>query len=151
MQLHFKRYQLFLQASSIIKVGQRQTLVPVCLYGFWLASIKLQFSPLSLHHKDFNRNPDPEATICIDLSTDSSIGYGLIFITNLLFYITDKDSFPGTSPSGLVVEFGALCFGGLGSVPRCGPTPLVCQWSCCGSNSHAKRGRLATDVSSGRN
>ena len=29
------------------------------------------------------------------------------------------------SPGCLVVKFGALCFASLGSVPRCGPTPLI--------------------------
>ena len=50
----------------------------------------------------------------------------------------------------LVVKFGILCFSSLGSVPAFGPIPLVCQWPCCGSSSHTKRGRLAVDVKSGR-
>ena len=41
-----------------------------------------------------------------------------------------------TSPGGLVVEFGALHFIGLGSIPQV-PTPLICQWPCCGG-SHKK-------------
>ena len=49
-------------------------------------------------------------------------------------------------PSGLVC---ALHFGSPGLVPGHGPTPLVCQWPCCHSSSHTKRGRLAADVSSG--
>ena len=54
-------------------------------------------------------------------------------------------------PGGLVVKFAALCFGNPGLVPGCKPTPLVCQWPCCGGGSHTKkRGRLAADVSSGR-
>ena len=51
------------------------------------------------------------------------------------------------SPGG---KFSTLRFGGLGSIPRCGPAPLVCQWPCCGGGSHTKRGSLAADVSSGR-
>ena len=54
------------------------------------------------------------------------------------------------SPSGLVVKFGMLCFSSLGSVPRRGATPLVCQWPCCAVASHIKRGRLAADISSGK-
>ena len=54
-------------------------------------------------------------------------------------------------PSSLVVKFSALGFGGLGSVPERRPTPLVCQWPCCGGSSNTKTGRLAADVSSGRN
>ena len=49
-----------------------------------------------------------------------------------------------------MVKVGALHFGGLGSVPGCGPTPLVCQWPCCDDSSHTKRARLAVDISSGR-
>ena len=52
------------------------------------------------------------------------------------------------SPSGLLVKFSLLCFRGPGLVPRHGPTPLVFQWSCCGSGSRTERGRFATDVSS---
>ena len=54
------------------------------------------------------------------------------------------------STNGLVVKFCALHFGGPGLVPRHGPTPLVCQWPCCGGSSHTKKGRLAVDVSSGQ-
>ena len=53
------------------------------------------------------------------------------------------------NPGGLVVKFGALCFGGLLSVSGCGPTPLVCQWPCCGGGSHTKRAKLIVDVSLG--
>ena len=69
------------------------------------------------------------------------------------------------SPSSLVVKFGMLHFGGLGSVPRSGTTPLISghavvvahiqkeedwqQMLAQGKSSLAKRGRLATDVSSG--
>ena len=42
-----------------------------------------------------------------------------------------------------------LHFGGLALVPGNGPTPLICQWPCCGDDSHTKRGSLAIDVSSG--
>ena len=31
----------------------------------------------------------------------------------------------GGRPCGPVVQFGAFCLSGLGSVPRCGPIPLV--------------------------
>ena len=48
------------------------------------------------------------------------------------------------SPGGVVVKFGVLHFGG-----QHGCIPLICQWPCCGSGSHTKRGRLAADVSSG--
>ena len=41
-------------------------------------------------------------------------------------------------PSGLVVKFCAFHFGILGSVPRYRPTPLICQWPCCGGSSHTK-------------
>ena len=54
------------------------------------------------------------------------------------------------SPRGLVIKFGVLCFGSPGLVPGCGPTAFICQWPCCHSRSRTKRGRLATDVSSGR-
>ena len=54
------------------------------------------------------------------------------------------------SPGGLVVKFGMLRFGGLGSVPGHRPTPLICQWPCCGFGSHTKRGRLAAGVNSGQ-
>ena len=54
------------------------------------------------------------------------------------------------SPGGLVVKFGALHFSDPGSVPRHGLTPLVCQWPRGGGRPHTKRGRLATDVSSGQ-
>ena len=54
------------------------------------------------------------------------------------------------SPSGLVVKFGMLHHGGLGLVPGCGPTPLIHQCPCCGGSSHAKRGGLTADVSSGQ-
>ena len=54
------------------------------------------------------------------------------------------------SPSGLVVKFGVFHFGGPGSVPECGPTPLIHQWPCCGDGSPTKRGRWAADVSSGQ-
>ena len=43
------------------------------------------------------------------------------------------------NPSGLEVKSGVFHFGGLGSFPRHRPTPLICQWSCCGSSSHTKR------------
>ena len=55
----------------------------------------------------------------------------------------------GASPTGLIVKFCMLHFGNLGLVPGHGPTPLVCEWPCCGSGLHTKRGRLAVDVSSG--
>ena len=48
-----------------------------------------------------------------------------------------------------MVKFSMLCFDGPGSVP--GPTPLLCQWPCCGGDPHTKRGRMAADVSSGQN
>ena len=54
------------------------------------------------------------------------------------------------SPDGLVVKISAFCFGGLGSVPGCGPALLIYWWLCCGSGSHTKRGRLAICVSSGQ-
>ena len=45
------------------------------------------------------------------------------------------------SPGGLVVKFIALCFSGLDSVPEREPTPLVCQWPCCGSGWHTKKSK----------
>ena len=53
-------------------------------------------------------------------------------------------------PSGLVVKLGKLLFSGLGLAPGRGHTRLVSQWPCSGCGSHTKRGRLATDVCSGR-
>ena len=50
-----------------------------------------------------------------------------------------KNPRPGASPSGLVVKFGTLCFGGPISVSRHGPTPLTCQWPGCGGGSHTKK------------
>ena len=53
-------------------------------------------------------------------------------------------------PSGIVVKFGVLRFGGLGFVgsdPRHGPTPLIKL--CCGGNLHTKERKTGTDVSSG--
>src|SRR3712207_8090203 len=44
-----------------------------------------------------------------------------------------------TSPSDLMVKFGTLHFGGPGSVPGHGPTPLISQWPCCGGGSHTNR------------
>ena len=67
-------------------------------------------------------------------------------------------------PCGLTVKFGVLCFSGLGSAPRHRPTPLIrgrvcgthiqnrgrlAQILAQGESSQAKRGRLATNVSSG--
>ena len=54
------------------------------------------------------------------------------------------------SPRGLVVKFNAFCFASPGSVPGCGPIPLIYQWPCCGGGSHTKRGRLARDVTLGQ-
>ena len=48
-------------------------------------------------------------------------------------------------PCGLVIKFGTLCFSSPGSVPRCGPTPLV-SWPCCGSNPHIKERKIGTGV-----
>ena len=42
-------------------------------------------------------------------------------------------------PGGLVVKFGALYLGCLGSVPQHRSTPLGCLWPCCCSGSHTKR------------
>ena len=51
-------------------------------------------------------------------------------------------------PHDLVVKFGMLLFGGLASVPRCGPTPLVS--SCAVVVTHMqKRGRLAQMLAQG--
>ena len=44
---------------------------------------------------------------------------------NVKELITIKVRIMGGWPHGLVVKFGVLCFGGLGLVPRHGPTPLV--------------------------
>ena len=49
-----------------------------------------------------------------------------------------------------MLQFGVLHFGSPGLVPGRGLTPFVCHWPCCGGSSHTKRGRLATDVSSGQ-
>ncbi|XP_034877354.1 uncharacterized protein LOC118021392 [Mirounga leonina] len=89
--LYRKRYQLFLQVSSIIEVVQRQTLVPVCLYRFWCISISYRL--LSLFHNYVKSNPASEVTVCVDLSTGPTIGHCLLFIINLLSYITHEDSF----------------------------------------------------------
>ena len=59
-----------------------------------------------------------------------------------------KKSLDRASPSSLVFKLGMLHFSGPGSIPGHRPTPLVCQWPCCGDGPHTKRGRLATDVSS---
>ena len=69
------------------------------------------------------------------------------------------------------LKFSALCFSGLSWALRHRTTPLICQQPCCGGNSHTrtkrtynqniqlgtgalgrkkKKGRLATDVSSGQ-
>ena len=53
------------------------------------------------------------------------------------------------NPGGLVVKLGAFHFGGPGSILGHGPTPLICEWLCCGGGSHTKR-RLLVDVSSGQ-
>ena len=47
----------------------------------------------------------------------------------------NKDTFRA-SPSGLVVKFGVLHFGGPGVIPGRGPIPLICQWPCCGGGAH---------------
>ena len=55
------------------------------------------------------------------------------------------------SPGGLVVKFGALHFSGLGFSSQVQTyLSVVGQWPYYGSGSHAKKGRLAMDVSSGR-
>ena len=41
----------------------------------------------------------------------------------------------------LGVKFSVLWFSGLGSVPGCGPRPLVCQWPYYGAGSHTKEKR----------
>ena len=50
------------------------------------------------------------------------------------------------SLSGLVVKFSMFHFSSPGLTPGCGPAPFICHCPCCGSHSHIKRGRLATDV-----
>ena len=52
-------------------------------------------------------------------------------------------------PHGLVVKFSALRFGSLGLVPGCGPPPLFSSRAVAATHVQ-NRGRLATDVSSGR-
>ena len=61
-----------------------------------------------------------------------------------------KNSTVPGQPHGLVVKFGMLHFGSLGSVSRHGPTPLVGGHAVAMTHIQ-NRGRLATDVSSGRN
>lgn len=84
VQLNLQWYYPFLQVSSITEVGQRQTLVPVCLYWILIHFHKLQISLLSLLHKDFKPSPASEITVCIDLSTDPTIGHGLLLIMDLV-------------------------------------------------------------------
>ena len=43
---------------------------------------------------------------------------------SLFFFLIFKSRI-GARPSCLMVRSSALCFGGPGSVPRCGPTPLM--------------------------
>ena len=48
-----------------------------------------------------------------------------------------------------MVRFSVLCFGVLGSVPRCAPTPLVSSHAVVAT--HIKKNRkVGTDVSSGQ-
>ena len=52
-------------------------------------------------------------------------------------------------PHGLVVKFGMLCFGGLGSVPRYGPTLLIGSHAM--ATTHIQnRGRLAQMLAQGK-
>ena len=72
---------------------------------------------------------------------------------------------PRGRPHGLVVKFSMLCLSGPGLVPGYGPMPLVShavaathiqntedghRYWLSANLPQAKRGRLATDVSSGR-
>ena len=50
---------------------------------------------------------------------------------------------------GLVVKFGALYFGGLGSVPRHGPTPLLGSHAVAATHIQ-NRGRLAQMLAQGK-
>ena len=52
-------------------------------------------------------------------------------------------------PGGLSVKFSMLHFGSPSLVPGRGPTPLIYQWPCCGSDPHTKWRKMGTDVSSG--
>ena len=71
---------------------------------------------------------------------------GLLFCsTDLSASFYEKTVLFRASPSGLVVKFSALHFSSLVSVPGRRRTPV-----CCRGGSHIDRGRLATDVSSGR-
>ena len=65
---------------------------------------------------------------------------------NPLMWIKNQSE---ASAGGVVVKLGVLHFSGPGSGPGSRPTPLICQWPCCGSSSQTKRGRLATHISSG--
>lgn len=69
--------------------------------SFWILFYfhKLQLSLLS----GFIHNPASMARVCIDLSTDPTIGKGLIFIINILFYVTYKSGF---SDKNLTSEIG---------------------------------------------
>ena len=49
------------------------------------------------------------------------------------------------SPCGLMVKLSMLYFGSRGSVPRCGPSSLACQWPCCGGGSHTKKEKIKDD------
>ena len=49
---------------------------------------------------------------------------------------------PGVQPCGAVVKFGALCYGGPGSVPGQGPTPLDSGHAVAATQKQ-NRGRLA--------
>ena len=51
-------------------------------------------------------------------------------------------------PHGLEVKFGALCFGGLGSVPACRLTPLVGGHAVVATHIR-DRGRLAQMLAQG--
>ena len=85
-------------------------------------------------------------TNLLPASTDLLI-LDILYKWNMLRFEVSK-VVSGASPGALVVKFGVLHFSGPGSVPRV-QTYTICQWPCCGSNPHTKRGRLGTDVSSG--
>ena len=53
------------------------------------------------------------------------------------FKDTIKINYKRASPGGL--KFTVLCFGGMGSLPWCGPTLLVYQWPWCGGSSRIRK------------
>ena len=55
-----------------------------------------------------------------------------------------EETVDGASPGGLVVKFSMLCFGSPGSVPRCGPIPLVSGHAVAAAHIQKKKRKICS-------